>query len=109
VADAAAKEARERVREEAERARAAQDALTPAIPVRPAEAPAVSVAPAPVPAPAVPAPAATSPAATKVSVAATPSKKAAAKDEDLEDALALPTLLLFGVITYIVLLEEEED
>ena len=53
--------------------------------------------------------AATSPAATKVSVAATPSKKAAAKDEDLEDALALPTLLLFGVITYIVLLEEEED
>ena len=36
-------------------------------------------------------------------------KKAAAKDEDLEDALALPTLLLFGVITYIVLLEEEED
>jgi hypothetical protein len=97
------------VREEAERARAAQDALTPAIPVRPAEAPAVSVAPAPVPAPAAPAPAATSPAATKVSVAATPSKKAAAKDEDLEDALALPTLLLFGVITYIVLLEEEED
>ena len=26
-----------------------------------------------------------------------------------EDALALPTLLLFGVVTYIVLLEEEED
>ena len=53
-------------------------------------------------------PVATSPAATKA-VAAKPAKKKAAKDDDLEDALALPTLLLFGVVTYIVLLEEEED
>lgn len=34
---------------------------------------------------------------------------AAAEEDDLETFLALPTLILFWVVTYAVLNEEEED
>ena len=91
---------------------AAEEALIPAIPVRP---------PAPAPARTVPA-AASRPGAAhgggarrKPAPKPEPAKKApkkaaaAAEEDDLETFLALPTLILFWVVTYAVLNEEEED
>ena len=67
-------------------------------------APAPAAKPAPAPAPQA---AKKAPAQTKKAPAA---KQAAADDEfDWETFLALPTLILFWVVTYAVLQEEEED